>query len=84
MTEVLIFGWVASIVLIWVYHTIEIKKIEKQLSTSRSYSEELKKKLDANRHPILSLAELINEGVILDVSVIDRNDIFYHNGGVNR
>ncbi len=64
------------------YHCKEIKKLEEQLAEARKLAAELKQKLTANSHPILSLADLMNRGVILDVSIVDRSNMYFHNGSV--
>ena len=67
-----------------VYHIKEVKKLELQLLESRKLSAELKQKLSANNNPILQLSELVHRGVLLDVTVIDRNDVYLHNGAQYR
>jgi hypothetical protein len=65
-----------------IYHIREVKKLEEQLAEARKLAAELKQKMSANSHPILSLADLMNRGVLLDVSVVDRANMYFHNGSV--
>lgn len=80
--QILVVVSLASTCFMVYYHRKETKEIEEQLAESRKLAAELKQKLAANSNPILSLADLVNRGVLLDVSVVDRSNMYFHNGSV--